>query len=245
MNNQQTQNINISQLFLEFQQRVNQAMDEEIKKRLQTQTESLKLELEKEIGTKLTEQIKTKIRVELEKEYHEKLALKVAEINKSLNAQKTLPAEKPEQKTPDAALNEQKPIETIKAETQKILNEEKNKIEQEVKAKMEKEIKEEVEKKVKQEVKQETDKIVREKLKQKAAELSPLGVAERQKRKQENLQKVLLLAKDKGNITNDMVQKELLVSDPTATNYLNELVDNNKLKKTGKTRGSSYKLVDF
>ena len=238
MENQQTQNNNISQLFLEFQQRVKQAVDEEIKKRLQTQTEGLKIELEKEIETRLTEQIKTKIRAELEKEYQEKLALKIAEINKLSDVQKTAPTEKPKQEIP-------KPAEALKTETQKILNEEKNKIEQEVKAKMEKEIKEEVEKKVKQEVKQETDKIVREKLKQKASEISPLGVAERQKRKEENLQKILRLAEEKKEITNDLIQKELLVSDPTATNYLKELVDRGKLKKMGETRGSFYQLVDF
>jgi len=126
----------------------------------------------------------------------------------------------------------------MEKEYQERLVQEKIKIEQKVKEKIEKEVKLETE--VKDEL--EITKRVNEKLKQKAKEISPLGVAERQKRRDDNLQNILLLAEAKGEITNDMVQKELLVSDSTATNYLNDLVARNELKQSAEPNHRSYRL---
>jgi len=59
--------------------------------------------------------------------------------------------------------------------------------------------------------------------------------AEQTEKKQENLNKVLELARSRGEISNDDVQNALGVSDATATNYLAELEKQGKLVQIGVT----------
>lgn len=60
--------------------------------------------------------------------------------------------------------------------------------------------------------------------------------------KQKKLEKILEFAKQKNKITNDDVQKLILVSDKTAGRYLSELVKQNKLKRIGSTSQIRYEL---
>jgi len=62
---------------------------------------------------------------------------------------------------------------------------------------------------------------------------------ERQDRKQEHLSEVEKLAKSK-SINNDDVRELLHVSQSTATNYLEELTKQGKLKKSGKAKATTY-----
>jgi hypothetical protein len=62
-------------------------------------------------------------------------------------------------------------------------------------------------------------------------------------RKQKKLAKILDLAKTKGKITNDEVQKLLRCSDKTAERYLNSLVGEGKLKRVGSTKSTGYTPV--
>lgn len=62
---------------------------------------------------------------------------------------------------------------------------------------------------------------------------------ERQDRKAEHLSEVEKLAKSK-SINNDDVRELLHVSQSTATNYLEELTKQGKLKKSGKAKGTTY-----
>jgi DeoR/GlpR family transcriptional regulator of sugar metabolism len=57
-------------------------------------------------------------------------------------------------------------------------------------------------------------------------------------RKQARLEKVVVLAAEKRVVTNDDVQKLLRVSDATATRYLNELVRQGRLKRSGVRAGT-------
>lgn len=66
---------------------------------------------------------------------------------------------------------------------------------------------------------------------QKSGALNP----QQQKQKQENLAKVLELARTKAEIRNDDVEKTLNVSNATAERYLNELEAQGKLEQIGKT----------
>jgi len=59
-------------------------------------------------------------------------------------------------------------------------------------------------------------------------------------RKAKKLDKVLALARERGNIANDDVQKLLRVSDATATRYLVALVKSGKLKRAGHPRHARY-----
>jgi predicted HTH transcriptional regulator len=61
-------------------------------------------------------------------------------------------------------------------------------------------------------------------------------------RKSKRLEKILQLAKEKGEITNDDVEKLLHVSDMTATRYLNELVKQGRLKRIGPPSRAKYQL---
>jgi predicted HTH transcriptional regulator len=61
-------------------------------------------------------------------------------------------------------------------------------------------------------------------------------------RKSKRLEKILQLAKEKGEITNDDVEKLLHVSDMTATRYLNELVKQGRLKRIGPPSRVKYQL---
>jgi len=68
--------------------------------------------------------------------------------------------------------------------------------------------------------------------------VNPAQIAERQK----NLEKVLEMAKAKGQIANDDVQYALKVSDATATRYLEELERQGKLVQTGTKKGAIYRI---
>ena len=70
-------------------------------------------------------------------------------------------------------------------------------------------------------------------------ELRAKANKERQNRKQEHLSEVEKLAKSK-EINNDDVRELLHVSQSTATNYLEELTKQRKLKKSGKAKGTTY-----
>jgi len=52
----------------------------------------------------------------------------------------------------------------------------------------------------------------------------------------------LELAKKKGEITNDDVEKLLHVSDDTATRYLFQLVKEGKLLRVGRPKKAKYKI---
>jgi len=52
----------------------------------------------------------------------------------------------------------------------------------------------------------------------------------------------LHLAKEKGEITNDDVEKLLHVSDRSASRYLNELVRQGRLKRIGPPSHAKYQL---
>ena len=58
--------------------------------------------------------------------------------------------------------------------------------------------------------------------------------ATREKEREENKQKILSLLGEKGKIANDDVQKLLVVSDATATRYLDELERSGQIKQVGK-----------
>ena len=62
-------------------------------------------------------------------------------------------------------------------------------------------------------------------------------------RKAERLEKIVALAKEKGSITNDDVEKLLKVSDATATNYLRELVKAGRLKRSGARFHEHYEPI--
>ena len=59
-------------------------------------------------------------------------------------------------------------------------------------------------------------------------------------KKQARSEKIVALAVEKRIITNDDVQKLLLVSHATATRYLSELVKSSRLKKLGHRRAARY-----
>jgi predicted HTH transcriptional regulator len=61
-------------------------------------------------------------------------------------------------------------------------------------------------------------------------------------RKSKRLEKILQLAKEKGEITNDDVEKLLHVSDRAASRYLNELVKQGRLKRIGSPSHAKYRL---
>ena len=65
--------------------------------------------------------------------------------------------------------------------------------------------------------------------------------AEEMERKQENLEKVMAMARDKSGIRNDDIQYGLGVSDATATRYLEELEKQGKLQQSGSKKGVIYR----
>jgi Mn-dependent DtxR family transcriptional regulator len=70
-------------------------------------------------------------------------------------------------------------------------------------------------------------------------ELRAKANKERQDRKAEHLSEVEKLAKSK-QINNDDVRELLHVSQSTATNYLEELTKQGKIKKSGKAKATTY-----
>lgn len=68
--------------------------------------------------------------------------------------------------------------------------------------------------------------------------VNPQQIEERQK----NLEKVLALARARGQIANDDVQNELKVSDATATRYLEELERQGQLVQIGTKKGAIYRI---
>jgi predicted component of type VI protein secretion system len=61
-------------------------------------------------------------------------------------------------------------------------------------------------------------------------------------RKTKKLEKILQLAKEKGEITNDDVEKLLHISDRAASRYLNELVKQGRLKRIASPSHAKYQL---
>ena len=62
-------------------------------------------------------------------------------------------------------------------------------------------------------------------------------------RKRKKLEKILEFARKNGNIKNDEVQKLILVSDKTATRYLDQLAGEGKLIRTGPAKHEFYRPV--
>ena len=69
------------------------------------------------------------------------------------------------------------------------------------------------------------------------------AMAKIQFHKQAKLKKVMVLAKERGQVANDDVQKLLRVSDATATRYLGQLVKTGRLQMIGHPRNASYKPI--
>ena len=69
-------------------------------------------------------------------------------------------------------------------------------------------------------------------------------VVYKEKEKEGRKEKILGIFKEKEKITNNDVEKLLKVSDATATNYLQELEDEGKIKQVGKTgRHVYYEII--
>jgi len=68
------------------------------------------------------------------------------------------------------------------------------------------------------------------------------AVAKRVGRKEARLAKIVALAKEKGGITNDDIEKLLHVSDATASRYGTLLVQRGMLKREGKGRSVTYRI---
>ncbi|MDD5032156.1 MAG: winged helix-turn-helix transcriptional regulator [Patescibacteria group bacterium] len=62
-------------------------------------------------------------------------------------------------------------------------------------------------------------------------------------RKRKKLEKILELARGKGKITNNDIQKLLRVSDATATRYLSQLVKEGKLTRFGPANNPFYQIA--
>ncbi len=69
------------------------------------------------------------------------------------------------------------------------------------------------------------------------------ALEKRRAQKQERLEKIVALARERGKITNNDVQLLLTVADPTATNYLNQLVVAARLRRVGKAKQPYYEPV--
>lgn len=61
-------------------------------------------------------------------------------------------------------------------------------------------------------------------------------------KREKRFEKILELAKKKGEITNDDVEKLLHISDATATRYLSQLVKEGKLLRVGPPERAKYKI---
>ncbi|MCH7883050.1 winged helix-turn-helix domain-containing protein [Patescibacteria group bacterium] len=76
----------------------------------------------------------------------------------------------------------------------------------------------------------------------------PRGLRERiglqKRRKEKRKEKILVVLREKGRITNDEVQELVGVSDATATRYLDELEKERKIVQKGVAKGSYYELSD-
>ncbi|MBU1102779.1 DUF977 family protein [Patescibacteria group bacterium] len=58
----------------------------------------------------------------------------------------------------------------------------------------------------------------------------------------ESKNRIIILLQEKGRVTNDDVQKELEVSDATATRYLDDLEKDGKIIQQGSQKGTFYVL---
>lgn len=70
-----------------------------------------------------------------------------------------------------------------------------------------------------------------------------LSNPEQSEHKAKNLEKVMAMAREKGEIQNDDVQYALGVSDATATRYLEELEKSGKLTQSGEKKGVIYRAI--
>lgn len=61
-------------------------------------------------------------------------------------------------------------------------------------------------------------------------------------RKRAKLEKIVALARERGSITNDDVEKLVRVSDSTASRYLRELVATGRLRRSGSTSQTTYSI---
>lgn len=59
--------------------------------------------------------------------------------------------------------------------------------------------------------------------------------------RQQNLEKVMEIAREKGEIRNDDIQYALGISDATATRYLEQLEQAGKLEQLGEKKGVIYR----
>ena len=81
-----------------------------------------------------------------------------------------------------------------------------------------------------------------------AAQQRPIGEIMASLRQQKankrevRLQKIIGVAREKGRITNNNIQKLLRVSDATATRYAHELINRGLLQKLGSRKATSYQL---
>lgn len=69
------------------------------------------------------------------------------------------------------------------------------------------------------------------------------ALARRREKKNEKLERTIVLAKEKDSITNRDVELLLHVSIATATRYLSELVKSGRLRRIGKRRAARYEPV--
>lgn len=69
------------------------------------------------------------------------------------------------------------------------------------------------------------------------------ALAKIQFRKQAKLEKIMVLARERGQVANDDVQKLLRVSDATATRYLAQLAKAGRLQRAGVRGGAVYRFV--
>ena len=88
----------------------------------------------------------------------------------------------------------------------------------------------------------EVDKQLKDKLKIEQDQRRVLANQARSNKKSKHLEKVMELAKNSQNISNEDIQRLLHVSQSTATNYLSYLSRNGMLKKEGIRGGTKYSI---
>lgn len=64
-----------------------------------------------------------------------------------------------------------------------------------------------------------------------------------QQRKKEQKAKILVMLKERGELTNDAIEKVLKISDASVTRYLDELEKEGKVVQKGNVRGTYYVLA--
>ena len=85
--------------------------------------------------------------------------------------------------------------------------------------------------------KRKPDVVIEDALKQ----IGKKGGQARDEKKEAYKEAIMSILADQGKITNDDIEQEILVSDTTVTNYLNELKKQGYITKHGRGRGVYYK----